>query len=263
MEELIQRIDQLTEAIRHNSVPLWIAYIGTFIPIIISILLLWQTFRLDKKNKQLQVEIAQNNERLQRDLSSRDERIQMREEFLKIYDSFCLAQSILGNASGHVHIYYSNFSVYNGITTPLQFINQLKDATSTVFQATNKATLLLPSSDAKFKQFLLNIANKIKEICNKAGSYYSSGYAYSVSENAWDTIGPSHGIQRYDYQALTSNFLAYDNFLKLCINESTDEIEIMIKETLPLFEYGLFDQHFEPYLQMGYSEDTVNNSSDK
>lgn len=96
--------------------------------------------------------------------------------------------------------------------------------------------------------------NKAETLNCKVSSYYNSGLAYSVTENAWNTICPSQGIQKYDYQTLTSNYFAYDSFIKLCTTPSTKEIESIISELLQQFEYDRFDKYFEPYLQMGFSE---------
>ncbi len=254
MEELVQRIDLLIEVISRNSIPVIIEILGVFVPILISILLLLQDRRYNKRNIELQKQIEQSNEKLQRELSLRDEYIQMREEFLKIYDDFCLFQRVIGYASMQVHIIFSNYSTYGGTTAPLQWINQLNDATNAVVQATNRATLLLPSSDQKFKQILQDVLNKAETLNCKVSSYYNSGLAYSVTENAWNTICPSQGIQKYDYQTLTSNYFAYDSFIKLCTTPSTKEIESIISELLQQFEYDRFDKYFEPYLQMGFSE---------
>lgn len=106
MEELVQRVDLLIEVISRNSIPVIIEILGVFVPILISILLLLQDCRYNKRNIELQKQIEQSNEKLQRELSLRDECIQMREEFLKIYDDFCLFQRVIGCASMQVHIIF-------------------------------------------------------------------------------------------------------------------------------------------------------------
>ena len=60
---------------------------------------------------------------------------------------------------------------------------------------------------------------------------------------------------------MTSNFNAYDAFLKLCANETTEAINNTILEILTLFEYDKFDKYFEPYLQTNYLEKENQNGS--
>ena len=57
MEELIQKIDELINEISANSVPLWLSIIGVFVPILLSLLVLWQGYPAspcDKERRPLQ-----------------------------------------------------------------------------------------------------------------------------------------------------------------------------------------------------------------
>ena len=58
MEELIQKIDELINEISANSVPLWLSIVGIFVPILISIIVLWQGCRQNKRNLELQQQIT-------------------------------------------------------------------------------------------------------------------------------------------------------------------------------------------------------------
>lgn len=53
-----------------------------------------------------------------------------------------------------------------------------------------------------------------------------------------------------DFNTLMSNPIAYDAFLKLCINDTTKEINEKITEILDLLTYDKFDVYFEKYLRM-------------
>lgn len=248
MEEIVQKIEQLTEVVGRNMIPMWITIVGAFGPIIVSLLVVWQSYRQNKKNNELQKQIENNNELLQKKLSERDEKSQMRGDFLKIYDEFCLAQSILAVARNNIHIIFSNFS--NISNMPMQWINSINQATNAICQAVNRAKLLLPPSDNDLRKVLEEVYNSYKEIENKATSYYYSGQAMSASESAWCTISPSWKVTKYDYNALQGNPPAYNDYLKLCVNETTKELEIMILKTLSYYSYDRFDRYFEPYLQM-------------
>lgn len=266
MEEIAQKIEQLIEVINQNSIPTWITILGILIPIILSIMLLLQSHRQNKKNNQLQKQIEQNNKKLQKELSEHEERVQMRGDILKIYNDFCYAQSVIGRGRGQINVIFSNFSSYNASyapNIPMQWINDVHYATSSTCQAVNRSKLLLPPSDEDLRNVLEEMYEKIKEVRDKAEFYYNSGNAYSASETAWNTITPSSGISKYNYPAFGSNQPAYDSFLKLCINDSTKEIEQKIEELLSLFDYDKFDRYFEPYLQMSSTEGSVKNGSDQ
>ena len=254
MEITFQGLDQLIQVISRASTPMWITIIGVFVPILISIIIFLQSLTQNRKNIQLQKQIEQNNEELQKKLSEHEERIQMRSEFLKIYDDFCSAQSVISSVYGQIHIVFSNFTVVNSTTAPLKLVSDINNATSTICQSVNKARIVLPSYDEGSRKILDNIYKKFFELQNKVNNYYNSGYAYSVSENAWNYVTSSYGIVKYDYYTLIRNSVAYDYFLNLCINNLTNEIEVIIKDTLPLFDYDKFDRYFEPYLQMGRLE---------
>lgn len=261
MEEIVQKMDQLIMVMNQNSIPAWITVLGIFVPIILSIIVLLQSCIQNKKNIQLQEQIEQNSERLQKELSEHEERVQMRGDILKIYDDFCFAQSVIVGGGGKIHVIFSNFNNYgtnNILNIPTQWINDVNRAINLVSQAVNKSNLLLPSSDEDLRKILEETYEKIKAIRDKADFYFRSGRAYSVSEAAWTAIAP-YNIGRHDYYTLMNNPPIYENFLKLCANDSTNEIEQLIKELRPLFDYDKFDKYFEPYLQMSSTEGAVKN----
>ena len=265
MEEIAQKIEQLIEVINQNSIPMWIEILGIFIPIIFSIMLLLQSYRQNQKNNQLQKQIEQNNKKLQKELSEHEERVQMRGDILKIYDDFCFAQRVIVGGGGNIHVIFSNFNNYgtdNIPNIPTQWINDVNHAINLVCQADNRSKLLLPPSDEDLRKVLEEMYKKLKEIRDKADFYFRSGRAYSVSEAAWTAITP-YNIGRHDYYSLMNNPPIYENFLKLCANDSTNEIEQLIKELRPLFDYDKFDRYFEPYLQMSFTEGSVKNGSDQ
>ena len=255
MEEIVQKIEQLTEVVGRSMVPMWITIIGAFGPILVSLLVVWQSHRQNKKNVELQKQIEDNNALLQKKLSERDEKSQMRGDFLKIYDAFCLAQNILAAASNNVHVFFSNFSILSNM--PLHWINEINQATNAMCQAINRAKLLLPPSDTELRRVLEEVFSTCKEVENKANDYYYSGQAIAASESAWRTISPSWSVSMYDYNALLGNPPAYENYLKLCVNDKTKELECLIERAISYFPYEKFDKYFEPYLQIAPMEVSV------
>lgn len=250
MEELMQKIDELINAINNNSVPFWLTIIGIFVPIAISLLVWWQSHRQNKKNIALQKQITASEERLQKEISSKEIKAQMHGDILKIYDDFCFAQNTIGYAKDNVHTIFSNFNSNNGISLPLQWINNVTAASITLCQAFNRAKLLLPSEDKELRTILESIWGKYKDLKAKVDEYFYSGVAFNRSNNAWLIIAQRFNISVGDYNALTGNPMAYDAFLKLCINATTKEINAEITEILDLLTYDRFDVYFEKYLRI-------------
>ena len=250
MEELIQKIDELINAINNNSVPLWLTIIGILVPIAISLLVWWQSHQQNKKNIALQKQITTSEEKLQKEICSKEIKVQMHGDILKIYDDFCLAQNTIGYAKDNVHTIFSNFNSNNGISFPLQWINNVTAASNILCQSVNRAKLLLPSEDEELRTILESIWKKYKELKAKVDEYFYSGAAFTHANNAWLIIGPRFNIMAGDYNTLMSNPIAYDAFLKLCINDTTKEINEKIAEILDLLTYDKFDVYFEKYLRM-------------
>jgi hypothetical protein len=250
MEDIAQKIDELIETINNNTLPLWISIVGIFVPILLSGIIIVITIIQNKKNKELQELINNKNYTLQKDLSDRDVKVQMHGDILKIYDDFCYAQNVVGVAQDRVHVIFSNFNTYNGINTPLQWNNGIMNAVTVICQAKNRAELLLPTNDIELKKLLKNLMNKYRCLKVTVDNYCFSGIAFNITTEAWNTISTAYNIKYNDYDSLTSNPQAYTAFLKLCSNDTTQQIETIINEILDLFQYEKFDKYFEKYLRM-------------
>ena len=263
MKEIIEAINRLIDTINQNSTPAWVTYVGIFVPISISVTVAILSWFQNKKSNELQKEIEESSKNFQSALNNHEEYVQMRDNFLKIYDDFGSAQSILVHMSKRVHIIFSNFTAINGYSEPYQLICDIKSTANIICRAVNRASLLPPREDKDFRSILHNIHEKYLILCEKISSYFYNNHALMTSENAWDLITKSSNIARYDYSTLTKNPPLYDNYLRLCDTDETKEIEKLIEELLPLFEYEKFDKYFEPYLQMISVERKFDNVSDK
>lgn len=244
MEELIQKIDELIKEIHANSVPLWITIIGILVPIFISLLVLWQGCQQNKRNHELQKQVEENQAKLQREISSKELKVQMHSDFLKIYDDYSFAQSIIGQARDNVSVVFFN----NNITW--QWINDLEKANGAVCQAMNRARLLLPDTDKEFVDVLINIFQKYAELNAKVFNYINTGVAEARRQETWIKISKTYNIPNENYMALIYNPTAYNDFIKLYSNKETEAINEMINELLPLFAYDNFDKYFEKYLRI-------------
>lgn len=157
----------MTEIIRQYLTPTWVTYVGIFVPISISVAVMIISLVRNRKSMNMEKEIEEMSEKLQSEITKREEYIQMRSIFLKIYDDFCLAQSVLGRMSKRVHIIFSNYSVVNGSSEPYQLVCEVNNIANIICQSVNKAKLLLPYEDKDFSEILNTIYQKYLIICKK------------------------------------------------------------------------------------------------
>ena len=246
-----EELKNLIEVLKNNAVPKWITIIGIFVPIAISIAVIVISILQHKWNKKFQQKLNDQNELLQRELSKKELRVQMHSDIMKIYDDFCLAQNALLLPSGKSHIMFSNFSTQNGGNLPFNYVTGLNTALSILFQAANRAMLLIPEQDADFRNALKNIVDKYKDLKAQIDSYYYSGTAMSVSNLAWQQMTQIYPyIQMYNYGMLFGNQPIYNAYLEKCKTETTTEIDKKTIELLELFKYENFDKYFEKYLRI-------------
>ena len=244
MEEIVKKIDELINEIGANTVPLWLSIIGIFVPILISIIVLWQGCRQNKRNLELQQQITNSEERLQKEISTKEIKVQMHGDFLKIYDDFCIAQNVIGKAKDNMSNIFANPNI------SLQWTNDLINANNGVCQAMNRARLLLPTDDKEFLDILRKVFEKYRELTDKVIDYIDTGAAEFYRNQTWGKITQSYNICYGDYMALANNPLAGQDFMKLYSNKEIQALNDMIKEILPFFEYDAFDKYFEKYLRI-------------
>lgn len=233
MEELIDKIDELIIAINNNSIPLWLSIVGILIPIFISIVVAIQAYIQHNSNKKLQMYI-----------SEKEARIQMHGDFLAIYDSFCIAQKCIGPSRNKMDEIFANPNILS------QWYDDLHKASFGLCQSTNRALLLLPESDTNLRNTLDSLFKKYRDLVEQIYDYISTGKVEYDRGQAWSKLNPQYGIFVGNYAMLSSNPVAYGDYIKLFSNEKTKQISETIKELLPLFEYEKFDKFFEPYLRI-------------
>ena len=250
-EQLIEELKNLTEEINKSSVPLWLTVIGIFVPIAISVAVAIISIFQNKKNKELQEKINTQNKQLQIELSQKDHRVQFHSDIMKIYDDFCFAQNALLLTGGKSYIAFSNFNTENGMNLPFNYVTGLSTALNTLFQAFNRAILLIPKQDIEFRNALKNILDKYKDLKVQIDDYYYNSIALNVSTLAWRQITQSYPyIQMYNFGDLFKNQPAYNSYLEKCKTETTTDIDKKTIELLELFKYENFDKYFEKYLRI-------------
>ena len=96
----------------------------------------------------------------------------------------------------------------------------------------------------------MQIMIKYKELTKKVFAYMENGAIETHRQQAWTKICQTHGVPYGDYGALSNNQPAFQDFLKLFSNDNTEEINDIINNILPLFEYEKFDKYFEKYIRI-------------
>ena len=249
-EQLIEELRNLTEAINKNAVPLWISIVGIFVPIAISVAVVIISVFQNRKNKELQEKINEQNERLQRELSHKELKMQMHSDIMKIYDDFCLAHNAMLLTGGKSHMAFSNFTSENWPNLPFNYVTGINNAFSALIKAVDRAMLIIPKQDDEFRTVLKNILDKYKDL-NEQIDYYYRGIAINVSNIAWQQIVQNYpNILIYDYRTLEGNQEAYKTYLERCKTETTTDIDKKTAELVELFKYENFDKYFEKYLRM-------------
>ena len=241
MEELIQKIEELIKVVENNGVPVVLTWVGILFPIIISILVIIQTAIQASRNK-----------KFQKYISDREVKVQMHTNFLNIYDAFCTAQNTIGKAQDNISVIFSNQN------DAFQWTNELITANNGVCQAMNRARLLLPNKDNEFLSALQTVFYKYRDLMGKVLYYINSGAATNCRNQTWAKISQTYGIAFEDYATLVKTPMAFQDFIKLNSNDTTNEINDLIKELIPLFEYEKFDKYFEKYVRIELSEESKN-----
>jgi len=243
-EQLIEEVKELVNTLNNNTIPTWITILGIIIPIILSIAVIVQAWVQHRQNKKLQSY-----------LSNMDIKAQMHSDFMNIYNDFCFAQKTLGFAGGRSYIAFSNFNTENGVNVPFNYVTELNTAMNTLFQAFNRAMLLIPEQETKFRDALKTILDKYKDLKKLADEYYYNSTALNISTIAWQQIVQEYPfIPIYNYQMLLANQQAYNTYLEKCKTETTTTIDDKTKKLIELFKYEKFDIYFEKYVRVNVEE---------
>ena len=231
MEDITQKMDELITSLSVNSVPQWVTYIGIFVPIMISILVVVITIIQHRRSK-----------KLQQDICDKEMRVQMHNDFLAIYDEFVkVFKVILGAQNGIEKIFVSPQNA-------LRWFNDFRDCGQSVWQALNKAELLCPETDTEFVEALRNIHNKTAKLFDDAWNYY---YSYNGTNHYNATFGKISALYKIQSpDQLYFNLSAYQDFLNMYIDDNIKEINKSIETIITLMSKDRFDVYFEPYVKM-------------
>ena len=244
MEEIVQKLDELICAINNNSEQRWLTWVGILVPIAVSIIAIVIDIILNIRNKKLQKQIMESEEVFQKKISDRDIKTQMHSDFLKIYDDFCYARNIIGSGLNNIENFCIDTNNMN------RWLNDLWESVQRTAQATNRARLLVPADDVDLPNILSYIWHQAEFLWQLTFNYVYSNDTIQLYYQLWDRVSLQYGIPKGNINALRSNSIAYSEFIMYYRNSTTIEINDMIGNILPLFEYEKFDKYFEQYIKM-------------
>ncbi len=232
MDDIIKSLNQIAEAIKTDEPSLWFSIIFAVVPIVLTVITIWLSIRMDKQNQKLQKAIA-----------DRDTINQTRQCILDIYNAYLDAFHLAGQADGNVpEIFVSDQSYY-------KWAMDVENKNKEIMYAYNRTKLML--DDPQLLETLKNGFDAFSALNGSVKSYIFTGTPTRTIQNAWCSFCQSHSnIQMGDYYALFQDSVLADEFRKLCSNKYTDSIQKNIEIYLSVIGCDNFDEKFKKYLQI-------------
>lgn len=236
MDGIIKSLDNIADAINGDALTTGLSIIFAVVPIVLTIITIVLSVRMDKQNQKLQKSIA-----------DRDTINQTRQCVLDIYNAYLEAFHLTGQASGNVaDIFVSDQSYY-------MWANDVDNKSKTVMYAYNRAKLML--DDPQLIETLKNGFDAFSALNGSVKSYIFTGTPTRTIQNAWCAFCQVHpNIQPGNYYVLLQDSVLADEFRELCSNTYTDGIQKTIEMYMAIVGNDDFDGKFKKYLQISKSE---------
>ena len=236
MDEIIKSLDKIADAINGNALTMCLSIIFAVVPIVLTIITIVLSVRMDKQNQKLQKSIA-----------DRDTVNQTRQCVLDIYNAYLDAFYLTGQADGNIaDIFASDQSYYT-------WANDVDNRSKAVMCAYNRAKLML--NDPQLLETLKNGFDAFSALNGAVKSYIFTGTPTRTIQNAWCSFCQAHpNIQPGNYYALLQDSVMANEFRKLCSNTYTDGIQKNIETYMAIVGNDDFDEKFKKYLQISKSE---------
>ena len=236
MDKVIQSLDKIADAINGNALTMCLSIIFAVVPIVLTIITIVLSVRMDKQNQKLQKAIA-----------NRDTINQTRQCVLDIYNAYLDAFHLAGQASGNIpDIFVSDQSYY-------MWANDVDNKSKAVMYAYNRAKLML--NDPQLLETLKNGFDAFSALNGAVKSYIFTGTPTRTIQNAWCAFCQAHpNIQPGNYYVLLQDSVLADEFRKLCSNTYTDGIQKHIEMYMAVVGNDDFDEKFKKYLKISKPE---------
>lgn len=226
MEEIVQELQKISEVFLQNQNPVWLSYLSSLGPLILTGISVFIAYKQHKQNQNLQKQIA-----------NRDSANLFRQNVLEIYNAYFNGLRVVYLAIGDVA------NIFSTKQSLQQWTYELQKAYETLSCSYNQAKLMF--DDAQLLQSLKNSFDRFNDLYNRVNQYYNSGLAFSAIEKAWSVIDYEYGIKNSDYGTLLKNITAMEEFLKLCDNRHTQDI----RKLMEAFESSMKDENFDKYFK--------------
>lgn len=206
-------------------------YVATFLPILLSAMLIIQNHIINNRNKKLQKEIH-----------NRDVRLRQHDDILSIYSVYYEFMDLM---------YTSNFAFevkQGNVNFVMNFRNTLIQMRTIIFKKLDLAALLFKRSDNKLFTLIEERYKLSIEIIDKYMKYINGDFN-SVASQAWNKIciiNPN--IIQGNYFLLHQNQEISNDFLKMCETNETKELDDLLTKHRDLHTYENYDIYFEKYL---------------
>lgn len=231
MEEIARELQQISEVLLQDQTPVWLTYLSSLGPLILTGISVFIACRQHKQNQNLQKQIA-----------NRDSANLLRQNILDIYNAYVNGLRVIDQGIGNVSdVFASPWSLQ-------QWTNELQKACETLSCSYNQAKLML--NDAQLLQALKTSFNKFNVLYVCVNHYCNNGLLTATMNNAWAVVSPKYMINTGDYVTLSQNIPAMEEFRKMCDNRNTQDIRKLMEEFKASMEDEIFDKHFKKYIRM-------------
>lgn len=230
MEELVNAVNRLADSIG-GTLPLWASVAGLVVPIILTVVTIILSVRMDRQNKQLQ-----------KTLSNRDTVNKTRQCVLDIYNSYLTALNLAAQSNGNVaEIFVSDQSYY-------RWAQDIEMADTNIMRMFNQAKLMI--QDGELLKQIRNARDAFSQLTIAIKAYIYTGIPSQTVANAWAQFSPKYGIQGGNYFALMQNRTLAETFTKLCETSYTRDIQSKIERYIEVVGCDAFDEPFKKYVQI-------------
>ena len=229
MEELVQAVNRIADS--SSTIPLWVSLVGLIVPIVLTIVSICLSIRMDKQSKDLQKLIA-----------NRDMVNQSRETVLGFYNSYLSARDVLGRSCSNIaEIFTSDQSYYN-------WALEIDNACSSIIYSYNKAKLMMddPSLLSQMKMGF----DAFTQLNANIKMYISTGIPSQTISNAWAQFSQQYTVLAGDYYVLFQNRALGEAFAKLCETSYTKDIQSCVGLYNRIIDCDTFDAPFKKYVQI-------------
>ena len=230
MEEMVNALNRIADSMASN-LPVWASITGLIVPIVLTVVSIILSYRMDKQNKNLQ-----------KLLSYRDSINQTRQIILNIYNSFVSALDLVAQANGNVpEIFVSEQSYY-------QWALEVESTSSDIMLAFNQAQLII--QDEELLNLIREAKNRFSQLASSVKSYIYTDIPTKTIKKAWDIFVHKYNVEFGNYVFLLANPTLASEFIGYCDTDYTKKIQTEIEQYIEIVGKDTFDEPFKKHVQI-------------